>query len=146
MSAFANALVNRIIDAVLRGQPLQLQSRYFVGLHTVQASSQFAGTEVSAGGYTRVAISSSMDNWSGTQAPASNTVSTGSTAGSTNNIPIVFPAAAADWGTIVGFGLYPVATGGAPEIYGSVVTPTPVFAGSLSTAFKAGDLLIQFDS
>src|SRR5690349_20255539 len=80
-SAHAGALTdyaeNKLVDALLRGQSLGSPATFYVALYTTCPTDSTAGTEVSGGSYARVAVTSSLANWAGTQSAGSTTASSG---------------------------------------------------------------------
>jgi hypothetical protein len=76
---FTDYAENKIADALFRGQSLGAPASFYVGLSTTACSDSSPGTEVSTSGtgYARVAVTSSLANWAGTQAAGSTTASSG---------------------------------------------------------------------
>lgn len=67
---------------------------------TEQTSAMEAGTfpvEVSGSAYARVAITSSLANWAGTQGAGTTSASSGSSAVTSNNAAITWPTPTGDW-------------------------------------------------
>lgn len=159
MTAKTDYAENRLSDFLRRGQPLVIGGAtatwntppiFYVGLLTAAPSDSAAGTEVSGTGYARVAITSSLTAWSGTQAPGSTTASTGSDGTIENNNAITFsrPDTTASWGNVSHFALYDAPSGGNMWDWGLVNNGTPVSIGSgVSTVqFAAGTLSLQEDN
>lgn len=118
-------------DASLRGQPLPGFTNWHVALFTAAPSDAGGGTEVSGGSYARVAVPRTLAAWSGTQGAGTTTASTGSGGRSSNNNPIVFPAATANWGTVTHVALFDAATGGNMCFQGPLAAPQLVDAGNV---------------
>lgn len=156
MAALSDFLENKLIDFLFRGQALGITgasagagsgpTTLHVGLFTANPSDTGGGTEVSGGAYSRVAISSSLANWAGTQAAASTTASTGNSGTTSNNGSITFPTPTGNWGVITGFGIFDAATGGNLLIWGSLSTNKTVNNGDAAPAFNAAALSIQIDN
>lgn len=156
MSAFADFAENKIIDWFFRAQALGITgasagagsgpATLYVGLLTVTPSDSAAGTEVTGGAYARVAVTSSLANWAGTQSAGSTTASSGSSGTTSNNNAITFPAPTANWGTIVAFALYDAASGGNLLIWGPLTTAKTVNNGDAAPSFAAGSLTFQVDN
>lgn len=156
MAALSDFLENKIIDFLFRGQSLGITgasagagsgpTTLYVGLYTANPTDTGGGTEVSGGSYARVAVSSSLANWAGTQAAASTTASSGTSGTTSNNGAITFPAPSANWGSITGFGIFDAATSGNLLIWGSLSTPKTVNNGDAAPAFNAAALSIQIDN
>lgn len=79
---------NKVIDAVLRGQALAAPATFYVRLNTTACSDSASGTEVTGGSYARVAVTSGLAAWAGTQSAGSTTASSG-TGGTTSNNAVV---------------------------------------------------------
>lgn len=129
MAAATDYLENRLVDWLLRGQSFTPPSTTYVALFTTATTDAGGGTEVSGGGYARVAIASSLTNWAGTQAPGSTTASSGTGGQTSNNNTITFPQATANWGTITHFALFDASTGGNMLIHGALTQSKQIDAG-----------------
>lgn len=146
MAAKSNYLENKIIDWLLRGQTFTPPATTYVGLFTVAPSDTGGGTEVTGGSYARVAVTSSLTNWAGTQAAASTVASSGTNGTTSNNAAITFPAPTANWGSITAFGLFDAASAGNLLIYGNLTTPKTVNNGDAAPSFPAAALTYQEDN
>lgn len=153
MAAFTDAFENKLIDWLLRGQTLGLATgtgtgptTTYIGLFTANPTDSTAGTEVSGGAYARVAVTSSLANWAGTQAAASTTASSGNTGTTSNNAAVTFPAPTGSWGVITGFGIFDAASGGNLLIYGALTTNKTVNNGDAAPSFAAAALTFQIDN
>lgn len=146
MPNMADALENLLTDYYFRGQVPTLPSSLHFGLLTAAASD--AGTalsEVTGGGYARVAIARSLANFAGTQGAGTTTASTGSSAGTSNNIVITFPAPTANWGSIGHWGIWDAATGGALHWYAPLNQAKTVNAGDAAPQFQDGQMGVKWD-
>lgn len=157
MSAMSDYAENKLIDFLFRGQALGISgataaagtgpATLYVALNTtVDNDAGTAKVEVAGGSYARVAVTSSLANWAGTQAAASTTASTGSSGTTSNNAAITFPAPTANWGSITAFEIYDAASGGNPLTYGTLTTPKTVNNGDPAPSFAAGALTFQIDN
>lgn len=135
---------NRIVDALLRGQSLGAPATFYVALYTSACSDSAAGTEVSGGSYARVAVTSSLANWAGTQSAGSTTASSGTGGQTSNNAAITFPAPTANWGSITSFGLTDASTDGNVWVCQSLTTPKTVNASDAAPSFAIGALTVTF--
>lgn len=142
--AMTDYLENKLIDAMFRGQSFTMPATIYVGLHTSACSDSSVGTEVTGGSYARVAVTSSLANWAGTQSAGSTTASSGTGGQTSNNAAITFPAPTANWGTVVSFGLYDASTSGNMLICQTLTTPKTVNSGDSSPSFSAGALTVTF--
>jgi hypothetical protein len=146
MAAMTDYLENKIVDWLLRGQTFTPPATVYVGLFTAAPTDAGGGTEVSGGSYARVAVTSSLANWAGTQSAGSTTASTGSSGTTTNNNAITFPAPTANWGTVTAFGVFDAATGGNLLVYGNLNTAKTINNGDAAPSFAAGQLSVQVDN
>jgi hypothetical protein len=147
MSSLSDYLENKLIDFLFRGQPFTPPANLYVALFTTadnDASS--ARVEVSGGAYARVAITSSLASWAGTQGVGTTAASSGTSGTTSNNNAITFAAPTANWGTIVGIGIFDAATGGNEWEYGTLTTPKTVNSGEDAPTFSAAALSIQIDN
>ena len=156
MAALSDFLENKLIDWLLRAQAIGITgataaagtgpATTYVGLLTAASSDTGGGTEVSGGSYARVSVASSLANWAGTQAAASTVASSGTSGTTSNNNAITFPAPTANWGNVVGMGLYDALTGGNLLIYSALNTPKTVNNGDAAPSFAAATLTFQNDN
>lgn len=144
--------LNRLIDARLRAQAIAYPATVHVGLFTaLPASRGVAGTELAAAGYGRIALASSLANWSGTQGAGTTAVSSGSDDEISNNVEVLFAASiTVAWNGIVGFGLFDAATAGNLWDYGNLVNAsdqpiTRSFAAGERVAFDPGALIYRLE-
>jgi hypothetical protein len=105
-------LENKYIDWFFRGQNFPGgtspgPTTLYVALYTAAPSAAGGGTEVSTSGtgYARVAVTSSLANWAGTQGAGTTAVSSGTSGQTSNNNSITFGSPTASWGTIGWFGI-----------------------------------------
>lgn len=146
MAAKSNYLENKIIDWLFRGQTFTPPATLYVALFTVAPSDTGGGTEVTGGAYARVAVTSSLANWAGTQSAGSTVASSGTGGTTSNNAAITFPAPTANWGSIVAFGIFDAATAGNLLIYGTLNTAKTVNNGDAAPSFPAAALTYQEDN
>lgn len=143
MSAMSDFLENKIIDQLFRGQTAPTTSTLHVALLTAAPSDSGGGTEVSGGAYARVAVTSSLTNWAGTQSTGSTTASSGTGGQTSNNVAITFPTPTATWGTVTHFGIYDDATSGNLLFHGSLTIAKTINEADTVT-FPAGSLSVTF--
>lgn len=156
MAAFTDTAENKLIDWLFRGQAIGLAgasaaagtgpTSLYIGLLTANPTDATAGTEVSGNAYARVAVTSSLANWAGTQAAASTTASTGTSGTTSNNAVITFPTPTpSGWGVVTGVGIYDSASAGSLLIYSALTVSKTINAGD-SVTFPAGSLTFQIDN
>jgi hypothetical protein len=156
MAALTDFFENKLIDFIFRGQALGLTNStaaagsgptsLYIALYTANPTDSTTGTEVTGGSYARVAISSALANWAGTQAAASTTASSGTSGTTSNNAAVTFPAPTANWGTVTGVGILDASTGGNLLAYGALTTSKTVNNGDAAPSFAAASLTVQIDN
>lgn len=152
MSAMSDVLENKFIDWFFRAQAFGITgasagagsgpTTLYVGLLTAAPSDAGGGTEVSGGSYARVAVTSSLANWAGTQSAGSTTASSGTGGQTSNNSAIAFPAPTANWGSVTHFGIYDASSGGNLLIWGALAVAKTVNNGDAAPQFNAAALTI----
>jgi hypothetical protein len=144
MSAMSDYLENKLVDQLFRAQAAAGTATLYVGLYTAAPSDpNTTGTEVSGGSYARVAVTSSLANWAGTQAAASTVASSGTGGQTSNNNAITFPTPSATWGTVTHFAIYDAATTGNELFWGALTISKTINNGD-TVSFPAGSLAITF--
>lgn len=142
--AMTNSWENTLIDFLFRAQSYTPPATIYIGLFTVCPTDSTAGTEVSGGSYARVAVTSSLANWAGTQSAGSTVASSGTGGTTSNNAAITFPTATADWGTAVCFGGFTASSSGTLLFYAALTNSRTISNGS-TASFAAGTLTFQID-
>ena len=145
MANMSDYLENSIIDWLLRGQTYSVPGSTYVALYTVSPSDSGGGTEISGNNYSRVAISSSLANWAGTQSSGSTTASSGTGGTTSNNNAINFPTPSANWGTCVAIGIFDASTSGNLMFWGPLTINKTINNGDI-VSFPAAALTIQIDN
>lgn len=112
----------------------------YVALYTVSPSDAGGGTEVTGGSYARIAYANTLANWAGTQSTGSTTASTGTGGKTSNNVVITFAAPSADWGTIVGYGIFDALTGGNLLVWDTFGSSRQVLNGDPAASFPIAAL------
>lgn len=146
MGAKTDYLENKIIDWLLRGQVFTPPATVYVGLLTAAPSDAGGGTEVTGGSYARVAVTSSLSNWAGTQSAGSTTASTGTGGTTSNNAAVTFPAPTASWGQVTHFAIFDAASAGNMLIWSALTTPKTINNGDPAPSFAAAALTYQEDN
>lgn len=117
-----NFLRNKLVDYVFRGVTYAPPTDMYVALTTTMPSVSFAGTEVDAASYARVAVACNTDEWAATNGDEyTDDPSTGTTGRTSNNNTINFGNAGEDWGDVVAWEIWDAATGGNRLMFGSIV-------------------------
>jgi hypothetical protein len=156
MAAFTDFAENKLIDWLFRAQAIGITgataaagtgpATLYVALFTANPTDTGGGTEVTGGSYARVAVTSSLANWAGTQAAASTVASSGTGGTTSNNGTITYPAPTANWGTVTGVGIFDALTVGNLLIYSALTTSKTVNSGDAAPSFAAGALTFQIDN
>lgn len=156
MAAMTDFKESKLIDFLFRAQALGIAgatagagsgpATLYIGLFTAAGNDGAPGTEVTGGAYARVAVTSSLANWAGTQGAGTTTVSTGSSGTTSNNNAVTFPAPTANWGQVVEWGFFDAATGGNELDRAALATPKTINNGDPAPSFAAGALTYQIDN
>lgn len=143
-AALSNYYQNKNIDALLRNQAYTNPTTVYIALSTTSSSASGCGTEPSGGSYSRVAVTSALANWAGTQGATTTAASSGTSGTTSNNVAITFsPGPTANWGTIVGFCVMDAASGGNLLFYASLTTSKTVNNGDAAPSFAISALTFQ---
>ena len=143
MSAMSDYLENKLVDQLFRGQTAPTTTTLYVALYTAAPSDTGGGTEVSGSNYSRVAVTSSLANWAGTQSAGSTTASTGTGGQTSNNGSITFPTPSATWGLVTHFAIYDATSGGNELFWGALTISKTINSGD-TVSFPAASLSITF--
>jgi len=98
--ALSDYLENKYVDHLLRAQAFTAPATVYVGLSTAACGDSSVGTEVTGGSYARVAITTALTAFAGTQSAGSTTASSGTGGVTSNNAAVNFPTPSAGWGTV----------------------------------------------
>lgn len=145
-TSLSDYLENKLIDAFLRGQAYTMPATTYVALATTSGSDAACGTEVTGGSYARVAVTSSLANWAGTQGAGTTVASSGSGGTTSNNNAVTFPAPTANWGQVVEFCVFDAASSGNLLFRAALNTPKTINNGDAAPSFATGALTFQFDN
>lgn len=146
MAALSDYLENKLIDQLFRGQAYTFPTTLYVGLYTANPTDVGGGTEVTGGSYARVAVTSSLANWAGTQGAGTTVASSGTTGTTSNNNAITFPAPTANWGVVTGMGIFDAASAGNLLVFSALTTSKTVNNGDAAPSFPAASLTVQIDN
>jgi hypothetical protein len=120
---------------------------------TEQQSALDAGTaqvEVTGGSYARVAVTSSLANWAGTQGATTTTASSGTSGTTSNNAAITFPTPTANWASgsmmACGLWLYDASTAGNPLFGSMLATPKTINNGDAAPSITISAFTFQVDN
>lgn len=145
-AALTDYAENKVADALLRGQALGAPATMYVGLATDTCTDAGAGTEPSGNAYARVAVTSSLANWAGTQSAGSTTASSGTGGTTSNNAAITWTASTGAWGTLQSVRWYDASTAGNSWVCINLTAPLNVSGAAFTVQFTAGQLQFQIDN
>lgn len=156
MVAMTDFMENKLMDFLFRAQALGITgataaagtgpATLYISLFTVAPTDSTAGTEVSGNAYARVAVTSSLANWAGSQGAGTTVASSGTGGTTSNNAVVTFPTPTpSGWGTVVAFGIHDASTAGNLLIYSALTVSKTINAGDAVT-FPAGALTFQDDN
>lgn len=146
MAAMTNYLENKIVDWLFRAQAYSPVATQYIGLFTAAPSDTGGGTEVSGGSYARVAVTSGLTQWAGTQAAASTTASSGTGGTTSNNAAITFPAPTANWGTVTHVGIFDASSAGNLLFFAAQTPNKTINNGDAAPSFAISALTCQIDN
>ena len=144
--ALTNYAENKALDAVLRGQTLGAPATMYMGLATDTCTDAGAGTEPVGNAYARVAVTSSLANWAGTQSAGSTAASSGTGGTTSNNAAITWVASTGAWGTLQSVRWYDAVSAGNSWICINLNSPLAVSGAGFTVQFAAGQLTFQVDN
>lgn len=138
MAGKSNYLEDAVLNSVLRGVAFPaVTGSVYVSLHTADPTDAGSGTEVTGGGYARVAVARAAGSWA---APADNA----GAQQTSNSAAITFPTPSANWpGPITHFGIWDASTAGNLLYSGTLATPRTVNNGDVAPSFAIGVLTIS---
>lgn len=127
-------------EAAILNARLDVAGNYVGLFTTLPADDGTGGVEVSGGAYARKLIDAT--DWSAAVGGAP-TVKAGPS-GSGTNPTWTFPAPTANWGTIVGWGIFSASTGGTLKYFGALTTTKAVNSGDPAPLFNSThQILVQ---
>jgi hypothetical protein len=144
--ALTNYAENKAVDAILRGQAIGAPATMYIGLATDTCTDAGAGTEPVGNAYARVAVTSSLANWAGTQSAGSTAASSGTGGTTSNNAAIAWPASTGAWGNLQSVRWYDAASGGNSWICINLAAALNVSGTGFTVQFTAGQLQFQIDN
>jgi|GEM_PF-508750 len=140
VSGASDYCANKLVDLIWRAQAYTWPATLYGALYTAAPSNAGGGTEVSASGYSRPSIASSLTAWSGTQAAGSTTASSGTGGLITNNAPFTYPVLSAYGGVATHEGLLDASTAGNLMFWRALASPQTLAAGGTGQSHAAGSM------
>ena len=144
--SFTDFAENKLIDTVFRAQASGIPASWYIGLDTTACGETGSGTEVTGGSYARVAVTSSLANWAGTQSAGSTVASSGTGGTTSNNGTITFPAPSANWGVVNSVRVWDASTSGNAWLCFNLTAAKTINNGDAAPSFAAGALTVQIDN
>lgn len=138
--AMSNYLTNKVIDYVMRGQTYTAPTTVYVALATTTGSAAACGTEVTYSGYSRVAVTSSLTNWAGTQGATTTVASSGTSGTTSNNATITFGSPTSGPNTVVEFCVMDASSGGNLLWRAALTTSKTINNGDAAPSFAISAL------
>lgn len=129
---------NKIVDVILRGQTFTAPATVNIGLSTAACSDSSVGTEVTGGSYARVAVTSSLANWAGTQGAGTTVASSGTGGATSNNAVITFATPSAGWGLVTHY----FAHDGTNLLFCAALTTAKTINSGDTVSFAIGSLTL----
>jgi len=131
MSDAVDQLETEIVKHLLRTGSWSKPASLYAGLYTtLPTDAGTGGVEVTGGAYARAACGPGDAWWS---------------AAGVNLQVIQFPLPTADWGLVIGVGLFTASSGGTPWVVRELREPINILAGEAAAAFEAGAFSIGVD-
>lgn len=130
MGSFSDSYETKVLEHIT-GKAALAKPTAYIALYTVSPTDSTAGTEVTGGGYARIATAAT--DWN---AAANGQI--------TNAVDFTWPAASASWGSVVAVALVDATTGGTIIVWGAAATPKTISAGD-QYKIAAGNLTISLD-
>ncbi len=128
MAGISNYLEAKWLDHTFGNTAYSAPATVYVGLFTVlPVDAGTGGTEVSGGSYARVAVTNNTTNWPNASAGNPTTKSNGAI--------FTFPTATADWGTVVGLGIFDASTSGNLLAFGPLASTAYAYTALASSNY-----------
>lgn len=135
--AKSNYLEDMILNTLFRNGTFTKPSNVYISLHSANPTDAGTGTELSGGGYARVAVSNTVTT--NFNAPADN-------AGAqriTNAVEFTFPESTGAQGTATHFGIWTASSGGNLLYHGALGTSRAIDSAGITIRIPAGSLAIS---
>ncbi|RAV05164.1 hypothetical protein [Paenibacillus sp. YN15] len=117
----SNYLASALLNQVFRNTAYTRPSTVYVALYTSNPTAADTGTELSGGGYARLAVTFAAPTAEGGKQVLK------------NSTQVQFGIASADWGTVTHIGLKDAATGGNLLFFGAVDNPRTILTNDRLT-------------
>ena len=131
--SFSDYIEGKLLDLLFSAAAYSIPGTLYAALFTVTPSDSGGGTEVSGGSYARVSITNNATNF-----PAA------SGGSKSNGTTITFPAATANWGTVVAMAFFDASSGGNLIAWAPLTTNKTIANGD-TASFPASSVVITLD-
>lgn len=138
MSAASDYLEGKIIDHLFRTGTLAKPAALYFALYTAAPSDAGGGTEVSGGGYARVAVTPLDANFAAAAVQGGITVTSNSGA-------VTYPAPNASWGTVTHWGVLDAASAGNLLFWGALTASKIIANGDPAPSWQPGAFVMTLD-
>ena len=137
MAGLSNYLETKLLDHVFGATAYTAPATVYIALFTtLPGEAGTGGTEVSGGSYARASVTNNTTNWPNATAADPSTKK--------NGAAINFTTPTADWGTVVGFGIYDASSSGNLLWFGSLTSNQTINNGN-TVSFSVNDLTLTLD-
>ena len=127
----------KVLDHVFGATVYTPPATLYFALFTVAPTDAGGGTEVSAGGYARAAVTNNTTNFPAASGTSPTTKHNGTV--------IAFGTPSAAWGTVVAFGVFDALTGGNLLEWGTLTVSKTINNGDAAPQWNASDLSFTED-
>lgn len=128
----SNFLRNGLVNQVLQAASAPTVAGLYVGLFTAMPDVTNDGTEVSGGSYARQSIAQSSSGWSANDNGGC----------SYSGAAVTFPVPTANWGNVIGWGLFTASTGGNLLFAGPISPGRVISSGAPGPYFPQNSLRV----
>jgi len=135
MPSITNYHQNKLIDARWRAQVYGPPATNYFALFTAAPGVAGGGTEAAYTGYARVAVTSALASFAGTQSAGSTVASSGTSGQTSNNAAITFGAPTSGPSTQVSVGIYDASSAGNLWDFNALTTSRTLNNGDSAPAF-----------
>lgn len=137
-SAASDYLEVQWVKHIFRTGSFTKPTALYISLHTEPLDDDATGAEVTGGSYARAQLDPGDANWTAVGAGGTNALTS-------NAVAVAFPAPTANWGQIVGFGIWDAATTGNLLFHGALDQYVTISSGAPAPVINPGGLQVNLD-